>query len=204
MTGQVDGPAILARDGIDPAVGADALEPVTQRLDQQTLGTDRTVVGIGTVGQAVALGRQAIGLFSGRGIDPVIGNNARAAGVRGRQDRRVARTGYRNPMGLEAVGRNQALLQQGLEAAGKVGAILVQEIGGQLVHHQGHDQGRCRTLGGARHRRGGGRDLGRRLGQNRRGRTGHESQSQGRTEKTAERHDNHQKSETWALPTPGR
>jgi len=109
---------------------------------------------------------QAIDFLAGLRVDPVVGGDAGLGRMQARQDRRVAGAGLGQAVGLIAVDRHQSLVRHPPQAAGVTAAILVEQIGAELVHHDGHNQLRRRQgrAGGLRRRRLGG------LGQDRTGR----------------------------------
>ena len=88
----------------------------------------------------------------------VVGGNAGLGRMQARQDRRMAGAGLGQAVGLIAVDRHQSLVRHPAQAAGVAAAILVEQIGAELIHHDGHDQlGRRQgRAGGLRRRRLGG------------------------------------------------
>ncbi|MNS73727.1 hypothetical protein D3C72_1071760 [compost metagenome] len=141
--------------------------------------------------QCVLRRGQAIGLLARRGVDPVVGRNAAVRRVDAGQDGRVTGAGHGDAMRLIAVDRDKPLIGQGLQPAGELAAILVEQVGAELVDHQGHHQGRGRALGRSRSRR---RDrLRRLLRHGRKGRAGQKGKRQGRGQNAAEDHLEHRK-----------
>ncbi|MNI64924.1 hypothetical protein D3C73_1203980 [compost metagenome] len=106
------------------------------------------------------------------------------------QDGRVACAGHGHAVGLIAVDRDHALIGQGLQPAGELAAVLVEEIGAELVDHHGDDQRGRGPFGRRRRDRG----LGRRLRRLRGCVHGDEAQgqAQGGGEKAAADHRKHQ------------
>ncbi len=186
---QGDGAAILARHAVDAAFRADRLQPVAQGRGAQLFRTDRAVVGVLAVGQGILRRGQAIGLLARRRVQPVVGGNAAAGRVGAGQDGRVAGAGHGHPVGLIAVDRDHALIGQGLQPAGELAAVLVEQIGAELIDHHGDDQGRGGAAVLGRRSRSLSRSLSR-LGERRgRSRAQAEAQTQGGSEKSATKHE---------------
>ena len=144
--------AVLPRDRDDPRRRVRRLHPLAERRHEQMLVGDG-VVGAGAAGDALILG--AIdGLVGARGlqIGPAVGDDAGARGVHPGQDRRMARAGLGRGMALIARREHRAF-QQPLEPAGEAVAIFGEQIGGELIDRDRHDQLGRR----ARRGRGGGR-----------------------------------------------
>ena len=189
VPGQVDGPAILAGNAEDAAGRADRLQPVAERRGLQHIRPDRAVVGVPAVRQGVLRRGQAIGLLARRGVDPVVGRDAAVRRMDAGQDGGMPGAGHGDAVRLIAVDRDQAVIGQGLQPAGELAAILVEQVGAQLIDHQGHDQSRRRALSRCRRRHG----LSRLLRHGRKGCTGQKGERQGRSQNAAEDHLEHRK-----------
>ncbi len=188
MAGQIDRAPVLARDGEDLALRADDLQPVAQGRGAQLFWADRAVVDVvASVRQVVGGRGQAIDFLAGLAVDPVVGGDSGLGRMHARQNRRVAGAGLGQAVGLIAVDRHQPLVRHPAQAARVAAAVLVEQIGAELVHHDGDDQlrrrqgrngglwSRGRRLALSRHRWNGGADK-RNSGQGREGgaRQGHE------------------------------
>ncbi len=147
MPAHHDRRAILARDGDDAGRWIGLLHPVAQGRHAQMDG-GRGISGGARARHALVLGAvdQLVGP-GGRQIVPVVGDDAGAGGVIAGQDGGVAGAGLGRGMALEARGKDRAA-RQALHAGGVGRAILREEVGGELIDGDRHQQlrpgGRCR------------------------------------------------------------
>ncbi|MND79210.1 hypothetical protein D3C80_709400 [compost metagenome] len=137
---QIDRAPVLAGHGEDARARALILEPVTQAGDADIVGADRAVVAVAAMGQRVAGRGQAIDFLTRRRVDPVVGRDAGLRGMNPGQDRGMSGAGLGQTVGLVAVGRDQAFVGQATQTARPATAILVEQVGAELIDHNGHDQ----------------------------------------------------------------
>ncbi len=140
MAGKRDGPAILARHGIDAALRADGFQPVGQHGDADVVGPDAAVLARSAVGQRVLRCPQAIDLKSADRVDPFVGRDAHRCRPGSAEHGRVAWAGLGDALGLIAVGIDQTLFGQSAQATREPAAVLVEQIRAELVDDDRHDE----------------------------------------------------------------